>query len=426
MSARIRQVAVVLAAVLFASPVVEDGRIAEAQGAPAGARPVDARRVDEAIRNGVEFLKTSDSPPWAFDVSNSDELILLTFIHAGVAENNPKFKELLSKILEAPLKTTYKAAVQAMVLEELQRVKYQWRILQCAQFLLDNQAKNGQWSYGTPTEFPKDLSVPTPGAARPEEPTLYRGSRNFGPERRDKPKVVQTVRIKKTRDGPRGGDNSNSQYAALGLRACHDAGVIFPVETISLARSWWVESQIAAPGGKDASVATGTGLSGTPQGWCYRGYHRNLKWCKDPDTAYASMTAGAVGALAIYNHLFGMDLKKDRALLNGLAWMGKNLSWTENVGPTEMGGSTPKAWLYYYFYAVERVGMLCDIAELGGRNWYAEGANVLLDAQRPDGSWRGTDGNGAQPTWDTCFAILFLKRATRPLDVMSEDKVLRR
>jgi hypothetical protein len=52
--------------------------------------------------------------------------------------------------------------------------------------------------------------------------------------------------------------------------------------------------------------------------------------------------------------------------------------------------------------------------------WYPEGANILLDAQKPAGSWLMSD-NG-KPLWDTCFAILFLKRATRPLDVASEDR----
>jgi hypothetical protein len=37
---------------------------------------------------------------------------------------------------------------------------------------------------------------------------------------------------------------------------------------------------------------------------------------------------------------------------------------------------------------------------------------VLIEQQHPDGSWRGAGGNELQ---DTCFAILFLRKATRAL-----------
>ena len=55
-----------------------------------------------------------------------------------------------------------------------------------------------------------------------------------------------------------------------------------------------------------------------------------------------------------------------------------------------------------------------------------EGAEAILGAQRPDGSWiaplpHGDRSEVTNATWDTCFAILFLKRATRPLDVASTD-----
>ena len=95
---RISAVPVALAAMLLAFQSPHEHQIARAQADPAPPRPraVDPRRVDDAIRNGVEFLKTSDSPPWAFGINNTDELILLTLSHAGVPEENPRFKELLA------------------------------------------------------------------------------------------------------------------------------------------------------------------------------------------------------------------------------------------------------------------------------------------------------------------------------------------
>ncbi len=61
-------------------------------------------------------------------------------------------------------------------------------------------------------------------------------------DKRDKPKVLQKVTITKRRDGPAQGDNSNSQYAALGLRACHDAGIDLPGAVVDKAIAWWKSS----------------------------------------------------------------------------------------------------------------------------------------------------------------------------------------
>jgi len=53
---------------------------------------VSQRDIDQAIRKGAEYLKTAPSTGgWLHP--NCDELILLTMIHAGVPETNPKFDE---------------------------------------------------------------------------------------------------------------------------------------------------------------------------------------------------------------------------------------------------------------------------------------------------------------------------------------------
>jgi hypothetical protein len=220
-----------------------------------GGGPVDPKRIDEAIKKGVEFLRTSESIPAGFDFGpkDSDELILLTLVHAGVPENDPKLQELLKKLLDGPLDSTYEVSLLAMALEDLNRAKYQMRIWQCAQFLVDNQCKNGQWSYGKPTIAAMD----TPTGFPPDTATGPKnGPREFGTtaDKKEKPKVTRKIPVRKSRDGIAAGDNSNSQYAALGLRACHDAGIVIPREVFTQARAWWVESQI---GTKDASVSTG-------------------------------------------------------------------------------------------------------------------------------------------------------------------------
>ncbi len=367
---------------------------------------VDSQKIDAAIKKGVEFLRTAPSPAHDHAGPHSDELILWTMIHAGVPETDGKFQELVTKILGSPLERTYKVALQAMIFEELNRVKYQNRIWQCAQFIVDNQCANGQWSYGQPTEAANN--VPT-GSIFRDVASGGGKTRDFGGSapaaggERVKPKVQKRMAVKKSKDGPPTGDNSNSQYATLGLRSCHDAGINIPDATLHLAKKWWIDSQYQTGADKGA-VATGTEFDAKPGGWCY--------CARDSHQPYAAMSAGAVGSVVILDYMLDKDWKKDICVRAGMAWLAQHFSVTENLGPTQHGGN-PKNFYHYYLYALERAGLLYGTEKIGSHLWYAEGAKVLLAEQKPDGKWEGSQWSN--PTWDTCFAILFLKRATRPL-----------
>jgi hypothetical protein len=80
-------------------------------------------------------------------------------------------------------------------------------------------------------------------------------------------------------------------------------------------------------------------------------------------------------------------------------------------------------WHYYYLYGLERAGMLFGAETMGQHKWYPTGAHFLLKEQRDDGSWSSGKAPTRQAAWDTCWAILFLRRATRPLkDVATGDR----
>jgi len=355
-----------------------------------GAHPgVDDSKVEAAIQKGIQYLRGAGSPGHKHSgATHSDELKLWTFIHAGVPETDPKFREYLDRILKDPLDQTYKVALQAMCLEEINRAKHQGRIWQCAQFLVDNQCKNGQWSYGDPTEFTKDV----PSTGTPKAVASGGGKvKEFGtPQTKEKPKITQKLSVKKMKDGPSTGDNSNTQYAALGLRACFDAGIMIPEEVVGLAVKWWLESQHKG--------VSESGYGGV-RGW-------NYKTEEADKPAYMSMTAGAVGSLCMYDYMLGRDWKRNAATKAGANWIASNFSVTDNVGRSD-----PKDWQYYGLYAIERAGVLYDVEKFGKMDWYLEGATHLLKIQEKDGSWKGD----SETVWNTCFAILFLKRATRPL-----------
>jgi hypothetical protein len=380
------------------------------------APPVDQKKVDLAIKKGVQYLVGQVGKmgtAFAKEPSREcqqDALVLWTFAHTDVSESSTVFRYLFKTVTEAEIRRTYEASLQAMILEELDRVRYQGRIIQCAQFLLDNQCPNGQWSYGEPVAPSRD--VPTSLLGPLPVPTASRPSGGPSGKERQKPLVTRKLKLQPRRTGPAEGDNSNSQYAALGIRACSDAGIAFPDDTLERARKWFKGSQHAAEGAAGSGgVATGPEPSAPAAGWCYDSKYKG-------HGAYGSMTAGAVGAIAIYDTLLGEDWRKDPAVASGLSWLAKHFSVSGNPGPpSEEWAKGDTHWChFYYLYALERAGVLCRTDWMGRHAWYAEGANVLIGSQGRDGAWNES------PT-DTCFALLFLRRATRPLeDVASMDE----
>jgi hypothetical protein len=325
---------------------------------------LEPARFDAAVRRAVGFLKTADSPGMNGS-PDSDELILWALIHAGVDPYDAKYQQLLMKILDDRRENaTYSVAIRAMILEELNRIAYQGQLLRCAQVLVDNQCRNGQWDYRVVTPIPDEPIEPNP--MDPAKGVTGKGSLRYA--------------VKKRREGPPVGDNSNSYYAALGLRACHDAGIVLPEEVISRAAGWWTKAQL--PEG----------------GWGYSSPRGG-----NPAGVYGSMTAGGVGSLMIYDFMRGQDWKKDPAVKSGMNWLGVHFTPSENPG----AGAESARMYFHYLNAMERAGLMAGADAFGRHAWYPEAARILLDAQKEDGSWNA----GWNTTWDTCFAVLFLRRA---------------
>ena len=76
----------------------------------------------------------------------------------------------------------------------------------------------------------------------------------------------------------------------------------------------------------------------------------------------------------------------------------------------------------YYLWTMERLGVIYGRDKFGKdqRDWYEWGRRVLLSNQRPNGSWKDRHGELV----DTCFALLFLKRANIAKDLTDKLKLL--
>jgi hypothetical protein len=357
---------------------------------------VSPRDIEKAIRKGSDFLKGA---PFVPDRAHpcANDLILLTLIHAEVPESNPVFQQYLKNCLEAPLEKTYNVALLAMCLEELDPSGYQQKLAQCAQFLVDNQASNGQWSYGRATDLKKypfdgKKEVKSVATGKEKEKSRDFSATTLGAKK----KPANSITITQQRTTGAGGDNSNTQYASLGLRACFDANIVLPPDVLNLGRKWWTEAaSVDEAEGKLGKNAVGTGGDVTKvQGWNYQ--DASADGAKGP---YHAMTAGAVGAVVIYDYMLGRDWKKDPLAVAGCNWLGKHFAVNGNL---------------YYMYALERAGMLYGTEKFGDHDWYLKGAQSIVRSQKADGSWGG-NADDEKNTIQTCFAILFLKKATRAI-----------
>ncbi len=183
-------------------------------------------------------------------------------------------------------------------------------------------------------------------------------------------------------------DVSNSQYGALGLWVAAKRGVQIRPRTWRDLALRMMRHQPAASG-----AYAGSGFAYRPGG---------------PITG--SRTVAGLGILAICAEQLGDGAQGRNAIgisiARGKAWLDRNFNPSANPGSE--GDST---WTYYYLYGVERVGALLDVANFGASDWYKEGARFLVDGQKADGKWATS---GKNPQANTCFALLFLTRATRP------------
>jgi hypothetical protein len=99
-----------------------------------------------------------------------------------------------------------------------------------------------------------------------------------------------------------------------------------------------------------------------------------------------------------------------QAIYDGYAWLDAN--WSASSNPV---GN----WYHvYYAYCVERACDLTGNSLIGSHAWYPEMGGHLVSTQKEgagpeEGYWDTQSTHGPKDVLDTCFALLFLKRATR-------------
>ncbi len=220
-------------------------------------------------------------------------------------------------------------------------------------------------------------------------------------------------------------DLSNTQYALLALQAAARCGIEAPASVYKRALMYllehqsetgpdvvrWIPNPAFEPGGDDRYGPFLGGPRDKARGWAYLPDQKNME--------SGSMTTAGLAGLAICRDRLRalkaidkeVESRIERSMLDGIAWLSKNFTVTVNPGASP-------GWHYYYLYGLERAGAMTGLDLFGQHDWYREGAQFLVKAQMADGGWPDVV---EQPNarfqirmTQTCFALLFLRRATVP------------
>jgi hypothetical protein len=230
-------------------------------------------------------------------------------------------------------------------------------------------------------------------------------------------------------------DLSSTQLAALALYAAHQFGAKVPLD-VWLDIVQFTLSHQEEDGPKHQRHDPGYHKDGGPPMDRARGF-MYIRGSPDGNEgkAIGSMTGCGVVNLLLARDVVlesrkgqklwrerGFEKRVDTAIWDGLAWLDVNWSPFNN----------PKHGSYhlYYLYAIERAMDIRGKQLLGKHVWYREGARAILDHQKKTKMknpleprapeidcvhWNTQSTHEPEDVLDTCFALLFLKRATKGL-----------
>jgi hypothetical protein len=345
------------------------------------------RRVNDAIDRGVASLLHLQRPDGSFQVAGPQyeeggtALLLLACLHGGTKPDDPRIVRAFSWLRPRPFRKVYNVACLLLALE----AKY-----------FPGGADDRNAYIERPRLAKQRISEEDQEWIRKAAEWLARQQGAGFPPAQGALSPVWRY--------PEGGyDLSNTQYALFGLAAANRCGV--PTSKVWLPALRFLLG-VQEKEGPVVEVSKyqkrGEQLERRYEPAQARGFGYMTE-----SSAYGSMTTAGLCSLILCQQalhkndafLGGLQERTRSAIRDALAWIQEYYDVSENV-------FAPREWWHYYLFNLERTGVLLDLRYFGTRDWYLEGANLLLDSQDEFGSF-GT-------AVDSAFAILFLKRATVP------------
>jgi hypothetical protein len=350
--------ALVLAAISLLAVISRPGRTADKSADPL----VD--QVRDAIKEGLKWLRSQEkNGSWDNDFEGQGlrpggwtSLALLALLNAGVPADDEVIQRGLVYLRTIEPSQTYVVGLQTMVFAQAGQSVDQLRIQRNLDWLVAARGPNG-WSYTKVTD----------------------------------------------REG-RLADNSNSQYALLGLhdgllaRQAVDPKVTIDARVFKEIRDFYISKQMQGGWGYRADMAPTTTM--TTAGVCAL-LITGLDLAQGKQQLRADGSAENCG---VY--------EENRPVADGLAWLGARF-------PAKLTPNSFAAWgaPYYCLYGIERAGRLTGQRYLGGHDWYRIGCEYLVKTQKAEGYWEGGAGRNldSQPLVATSFALLFLSKGRTPI-----------
>lgn len=329
------------------------------------AKPDDelVEKVRKAIEKGVRYLEKNQSPQGNWEgiilgfFADMDGgmtgVVTLALLNCGLKPEEKSVARALDYLRTLPPKKTYVVGLQTLVFAEARQAKDLPLIQRNADWLVDHAIglKAGRlegWSY--------------PG-------------NSFA-------------------------DNSNTQYALLGLYAAKQSGAKIDDAVWKGIQEFYNRTQMKA--------------SNTAGFWKYH----NSNFDNEP-----SFTMSVAGVCGLVIAAMGLDQSEQQldektgvaancglysentAAARGMNWIAANFTF-------EQGGKS----VFYNIYGLERLGRLTGQRFVGKYDWYREGCELLVRWQDPqDGAIARGKGIDSATILSTSFGLLFLSKGRTPV-----------
>lgn len=324
----------------------------------------------EAIQRAQLFLESSQAPDGSWSYNGHDAgataLVAMSLMYSGRTPQDETVQRALDYLRSVKIPDdTYEVSLMAMALSLSGDSRFEGRIRTLAQWLVETQRKPGDnapgsWTYGR----------------------------------------------------SRGGhwDNSNTQFALLGLREAVHAGVEIPAEVWELSQQHFLTH-------KQGSVDAANGVQ--------------FFYNDGSPTTSGSMQVAGISSLSITSAMLGDDdgiaangefdccAPRDdtvhRTIEAAFRWLGNNGNFDVRVN-----ANTGDEWFLYYLYGLERAGRFTGRRFIGTaerpHDWYREGVRHLVTRVQNvnDGSFTDMTTR-PNPVVGTAFALMFISKGNSPV-----------